>query len=362
MKIGGRNVVGIAALTMLLAIATHSTRSQLPDSPLPPPRDRETIPGVDVTYGDVMVTNGERVRLIVTRPVNTVGPLPVAFLVGWLSCDSVSWPNGPKFGFAHLMIQIARESGFMTVRMEKPGVGDSTGPPCASLDFQQELSAYRAAFAALARLPGVDPSRIFLVGMSNGAGFAPLVANGSSVKGYVFIGGWVKTWYEHMLEHERRRLALVGRAPGEINAAMGRFATFYELFLIERLTPGEVILRHPELKRDWYDDKDGQYGRPAAFFQQLQALNLADAWSKVKVPVLVVQDEYDWVMSADDHTMVAELVEKNGAGLATLIFAPKTSHTFEVLPDMRASYDGSGPYNADVGARVVRWLRERALH
>jgi pimeloyl-ACP methyl ester carboxylesterase len=174
------------------------------------------------------------------------------------------------------------------------------------------------------------------------------------------IGGWVKTWYEHMLEHERRRLALIGRTPGEINGAMAHYETFYQLFLIERLTPGEIVRRHPEVKRDWYDADDGQYGRPAAFFQQLQALNLAEAWSKVKVPTLVVHGEYDWVMSAEDHRIIAELVARNGAGLSTLIEAPKTTHVFETLPDARGALERSGPYNAEAGGRIVRWLREEA--
>lgn len=349
----------VAVATMFVA-AVVAAAVETMNAPLPPPREREIIPGVDVTYSDAPVANGDRVRLIVTRPRGATGPLPAVFLVGWLSCDSVSWPKGPPFGFAHALIQIARESGSMTVRMEKPGVGDSRGPPCAKLDFDRELAAYRAAFAATVRLPGVDPERVLLIGMSNGGGVAPLVPEGHAVRGYVVIGGWVKTWYEHMLEHERRRLALAGRAPGEINAAMAHYATFYQLYLIDRLTPGEVIRRHPEFKRDWYDADDGQYGRPAAFFQQLQALNLADAWNKVNVPVLVIHGEYDWVMSSDDHRMIADLVARNGASLSTMVEAPKTNHVLETLPDARAAFEGNGPYNTEIGEQIVRWLREHA--
>jgi pimeloyl-ACP methyl ester carboxylesterase len=351
-------------LRIAAAFSIAATATMLPaqetGSPLPAPRERETIPGVDVAYTDAAVPNGDRVRLIVTRPQGASGALPAVFLTGWLSCDSVSWPKGPPFGFAHALQRIARDSGYVTVRMEKPGVGDSRGPPCAALDFQRELAAYRAAFAAAAKLPGVDPARIVILGMSNGGGFAPLVPQGRPVRGYIVVGGWVKTWYEHMLEHERRRLALTGISAGDINAAMADYETFYHLFLIEGLTPGEAIRRNPALKRRWYDADDGQYGRPAAFYQQLQKLNLAEAWSKVSVPTLVIHGEYDWVMSADDHRIIASLVNRNGASLATLVDAPKTSHVLEVLPDERAMLEGSGPYNAEITALMVRWLRERA--
>jgi pimeloyl-ACP methyl ester carboxylesterase len=278
-------------------------------------------------------------------------------MVGWLSCDSVNWPRVAPFGFAHLVHWIAREPELMTVRTEKPGVGDSRGPPCAQLDFERELAAYRAAFAAVTRMPQVDAHRIVMLGLSNGGGFAPLVAESTPVAGYVVVGGWVKTWYEHMLEHERRRLALTGRAPADINAAMARYETLYHRFLIEGMTPGAAVRADPSLKPYWYDRDEGQYGRPARFFQQLQALNLAQAWSGVHAPTLVVHGEYDWIMSADDHRIIADIVRHNGAQ-ATLIEAPHTNHVLEVLADPRAALDGSGAYNAEAGTQIVRWVKE----
>ncbi|HTL91702.1 MAG TPA: alpha/beta hydrolase [Steroidobacteraceae bacterium] len=190
-------------------------------------------------------------------------------------------------------MDIARESGYVTVRTEKPGVGGSVGPPCARLDFERELAAYRAAYAAAVALPGADKARVVVVGMSNGGGFAPLVPDLHEPCGYVVIGGWLKTWYEHMLEYERQGLLLAGTSPGEVNAALARYETFYELYLIEGLTPVEVLRRHPEMRRDWHDAEDGQFERPAAFFQQLQRLDVAAAWSRVRVPVLAIHGEYD---------------------------------------------------------------------
>jgi pimeloyl-ACP methyl ester carboxylesterase len=339
--------------------ASVAFASAAADDALPPPAARETLPGVDVVYTDVAVPNGDRVRLILTRPRGANGALPAVFVVGWLSCDSVSWPRGAPFGFAHLVHQIARESGTVTIRMEKPGVGDSRGPRCAELDFERELAAYRAAFAAVVRMAQVDARRVFLLGLSNGGGFAPLVAQETPVAGYVVVGGWVKTWYEHMLEHERRRLTLTGRAPADVNRAMAHYATLYERYLIEGLTPGAVVRQDPTLRADWYDADDGQYGRPARFFQQLQAQNLAQAWSSVRAPTFVVHGEYDWIMSADDHRIIADIVRRNGAQV-TLVEAPRTNHVLEVLPDAHAALDGNGPYNVEVGSQIVRWVREQA--
>jgi pimeloyl-ACP methyl ester carboxylesterase len=327
---------------------------------LPVPMERESIPGTEVIYSDAAVDNGDRVRLIVTRPQGSQQPLPVAFLVGWLSCDSVNWPKGPPFGLAHAWIEIAQQSGYMTVRMEKPGVGESVGPPCAKLDFERELAAYRAAYAAAVALPGADTARVVVVGMSNGGGFAPLVPDRHEPCGYVVIGGWLKTWYEHMLEYERRRLSLMGASAGEVNAALARYEVFYELYLIEGMTPGEVLRRHPEMRADWHDAEDGQFERPAAFFQQLQRVNVAEAWSHVRVPVLAIHGEYDWIMTAEDHREMVRMSASQGARMSRVIEAPKTSHLLERLETAKSAVEGSGEYNAEVGAEIVSWLRALA--
>ncbi|HYM43151.1 MAG TPA: alpha/beta hydrolase [Steroidobacteraceae bacterium] len=329
---------------------------------LPPPTQRESIPGAEVSYLDSPVGNGDRVRIIVTRPQGARGPFPVAFLVGWLSCDSVSWPQGPMFGLAHAWIDIARGAGYMTVRMEKPGVGDSVGPPCAKLDFERELAAYRAAYVVAMSLPDADATRVAVVGMSNGGGFAPLVPDRHEPRGYVVIGGWLKTWYEHMLEYERRRLTLAGTSPGEINATLARYETFYELYLIEGMTPGEVLRRHPEMRRDWQDADDGQFGRPAAFFQQLQRTNVAEAWSRVRVPVLAVHGEYDWIMSADDHREMVRMSISRGMSMSRELEAPRTTHLLERVDDAKEALEGSGAYNAEAGAEIVAWLKALAEH
>jgi dienelactone hydrolase len=79
---------------------------------------------------------------------------------------------------------MAQIPGFATVRREKPGVGDSEGN-CAATDFTTELTAYRQALRHLQDYPFVDRNRIFLFGMRNGGGFAPLVPDGQPLKRYV---------------------------------------------------------------------------------------------------------------------------------------------------------------------------------
>jgi hypothetical protein len=52
----------------------------------------------------------------------------------------------------------------------------------------------------------------------------------------------IKTWYEHMLEIERRRLTLAGHGAAELNTLMKRVEEFYSGYLLDRL-PLSTIAR-----------------------------------------------------------------------------------------------------------------------
>lgn len=82
------------------------------------------------------------------RPKSSTGKVPVLFFVGWLSCDSIENPQGEPDGSA-LIIRLIEQSGYRTVRTEKPGAGDSQGTPCDEAAFQSELEGYQAAFDSM---------------------------------------------------------------------------------------------------------------------------------------------------------------------------------------------------------------------
>ena len=297
----------------------------------------EQLEGLETIHGHVANGRGSNVQTILTRPEATRGRLPAVMLVPWLSCDGIELRSGKLDGMNELSKRIATSSGLAYLRVEKPGLGTSGGPPCSQADFQTELSGYRAALAMLRAHPWVEPSRIVLIGMSNGGGILPIVAGDTPVAGFIVINGWSKTWFEHMMEQLRRGPELRGRKPGEVSAAMGGYAELYAGYLIERKTPGEVVKAKPKLAPLWDDEPAHQYGRPSAFFHQLQELNLADAWSKVGVPTLAVWGEYDWIMSRDDHERIIALVNRNKPGAGRLMVVPKMTHFVAVYDNAEQS-------------------------
>ncbi|MBS0419481.1 MAG: alpha/beta hydrolase [Proteobacteria bacterium] len=316
----------------------------------------EAYPGIIVAYDAIRDAAGQRLRLIATHPDRPTAKFPVIFVVGWLSCDTVEAPPGTTDGTQLMLQAIAQTPGFAMVRLEKPGVGDSDGD-CAKTDFVAELAAYRLAFRHLADYTFVDPDKIFLFGLSNGGGFAPLVPDGAPVRGYVVDGGWIKTWFEHMLEIERRRLELAGHPPEEINALMRSVATLYSAYLLDRQSPHQIFANHPDLRNLWDGPDDQQYGRPITYYQQLQDLNLLAAWSAVRVPVLALHGEYDWIMSRGDFQLLVERVNHNKPGSAEFVELPHTGHTFEHYASLQSAFDAKQlPFDPAIAQLVRDWF------
>src|SRR5437667_1731963 len=274
-----------------LTLAATAVSKELPRKTKPP---RESYPNADVIYDSVTAPDGKRLRTIITKPPAAKGKLPVIFVAGWLSCDSVEAPAETKDESGLVFRGLAQMPGFVLFRMDKQGVGDSEGV-CGETDFDSELAGYRAAFRVLKNYDFIDTRRVYILGISNGGGFAPLVpetdAEQAHVRGYVSVGGWVKTWFEHMLEIERRRFGLMGKSPGEVNERIKGAATLYQEWLTKDRAVDDIVKEQPQLGELWPEGKDHGhlYGRPLAFYEQLQSLNLADAWSRVKAPTYVLR-------------------------------------------------------------------------
>jgi pimeloyl-ACP methyl ester carboxylesterase len=350
----------IFAIT-LLAVAWDAPAEPLPRKS----KANESYPNVEVLYDFVTAPDGKRLRMIVTKPKAAKVKLPVVFLAGWLSCDSVEAPADTRDASGLFLRGLAQLPEFSLARMDKQGVGDSEGD-CATTDFDAELAGYRAAFRALKNYDFLDPGQIYILGMSNGGGFAPLIpqsdAEQQQVRGYVSVGGWVKTWFEHMLEIERRRFSLMGKSPAEVNDRMKKAATLYHEWLIKGRHVDAIIKEAPELTELWPAGNDHAhlYGRPLAFYEQLQKLNLAAAWSNVKVPALILHGQYDWIMSREDPELMAQYVNATRPGLARFMEVPEMGHTFQHYLSMSDAFaDKTAAFETRHVQLVSGWLKEQ---
>ena len=320
------------------------------------PIPKEVHSNTNVEYG-ILNHKGDLLSTIVTTPKEKrKKKYPAVFLVQWLSCDAIEISGNPADGMEDVIKSFANNPDIIFYRVERSGVGHSKGTACGDLDAKREIETYKKALAELKKRPDVDQSKIFILGLSLGTSIAPVIGEGQNISGYMVSGGATKTWYEHMLEFERNRLELSGNSPDKVNTSMRDFSDFYLQYLVKKKTPEQIISTNPSYKELWYDDPRHQWGRNVKYYQQIQDLNFEEAWSQVKVPMLVLYGEYDWVMSLRDHQMIKDITGND----TELIVLPKTGHLLNTYPTLKDAFeDKIGKINPEAYSTMKQWLENR---
>jgi dienelactone hydrolase len=328
------------------------------------PHAAESHPGLKTEYGELLPGDGARLRTIVTKPERATGRLPAVLFVQWLSCDSIELRPNAQDGWSVMIRRLISESGMLWQRTDKSGVGESTGTPCAQLDYATELAHHRAALRQLQARPDVDPRRIVVFGASMGSNYAPLVAADQDVAGVVVWGGGATTWFERMLRFERNALELGDTDPQALASEVNARAAYFARYLLKGESPAAIAASDPQLGEVWKrivgTSDTGHYGRPFAFHQQAQRQNWAGAWARVRAPVLVLYGEYDWFESHDAAQLISTIVNDRKPGSATFRELPQTDHHFARYASRRDAFrEKEGKENAAPAVRaILSWLAQ----
>lgn len=321
-------------------------------------RPRETSEDFEVIYGTVE-SRGSRLRTIVTKPKGD-GPFPALFLIQGVGMATVDNPPGVLSSYRTIVGDLTR-NGFATLRVDKPGVGDSEGGPAGEVDFDAELDGYRQALKALRGMPFVDRGRILLFGHSMGGVMAPLLSAEEPVKGIAVYGTLAVNWVEYMVPNVRRQLELRGEDPGEIDRAMRAEAAIQHLLFFEGLEPAEVIAKHPEFQGRLAEAMpDGRHfvGRHLGFFRQLARQDLGGAWSRCGARVLALWGAADFVSAEEDHARIARIVNLDGSERGEFRRLEGIDHGFNKAGSQEDSIHDPGP--GEFNPLIVETLSEWA--
>jgi pimeloyl-ACP methyl ester carboxylesterase len=103
-----------------------------------------------------------------------------------------------------------------------------------------------------------------------------------------------------------------------------------------------------------------QYGRPVRFHHEAQRWNWPEAWSRVRVPVLVIQGEYDWIMPEEEHRRITRSLSPAVRRRATYVNVPRMGHDFLLYPSPEEAFGGTnGRFDRAVSDTILGWLRGR---
>lgn len=318
----------------------------------------EKHPNISTLYESFTSDYGIKQRAIITRP-KANKKLPAILVLQGLSCSSIEKLPNRKSNFIRLLNDLVEKSGMVVMRVEKPGMGDSEGN-CSETDFKTELNGYEKAVQLLKAKDYVDSSKIIVYGNSMGSALAPYMANKYNLAGVISDGTYMRTWFEHMLEIERRIREIQGDDQSTITKKMIQaYIPLYYGMLVEKRSYEDLITENPLLGEYNYHGLNHMYGRPMAFYHQLQDFDIAGEWQKLKVPARIRWGTNDWIMSEYDNDLIVSVLESVGHEDHILYKYPKMDHWLTLHENYSDSFNFKpGKWEEKISQQVIDWAKE----
>lgn len=311
------------------------------------------------TVYDEVVSNGHRIRTFVTKP-KMAGKHPVFFWIQGIGTGSVDFPLSTK-NYMAPFIKAFADDGYVTVRVEKPGVGDSEGGPAKLVGYDEELDIYRQAFRALDRYDFVDRKNVFVFGHSMGGCHAPLVGMEQPIRGIVSYGTVSNSWLEWEIRSPRIQSPLGGKSRAEVDREVRQTTQFYNYLFNEKRSIDWIKTNHPELKE--FAEASSPDGvmlgdRSIQYMQEVNDKNFCDAWAKLgNTKVLALFGENDWISLREDQTQVADTVNAAHPNHAEFQVLPEMDHLFSKCTSMQDSFGKFGKPGAEFNPEIVRVVK-----
>lgn len=329
------------------------------------------VPAIDgrvMELGEVTLPSGIRVRTQLARPnsdrLTRDGKAPAMMMLQGIPCitnDTFSSTISP----IGQLYKILNDAGFAIYLVEKPGTGDSEGESCATGGFNVEVEAFRAAALELAKIPGIDASRLFGVGISMGAIQIPLIAREAGFKGIVTWGGAVSPFYDYLMATFRRRFVLQDTPAAETEPLLRVWRKVLAAAFVDRLDRAAIAAKMPE-ELKVFEESAGSLdeigGRSLKFGQECDEAPVTAGWQAYEGELLALHGEFDWVSEDYDDALSAFIVNQNKPGSAAFEVLPGLDHTMTTHTTLADSFPNlmKGGQSDLFQKRASEWLIARA--
>lgn len=107
------------------------------------------------------------------------------------------------------------------------------------------------------------------------------------------------------------------------------------------------------------------YPVAAPYMQEVAALNIAEPWSRINVPVLVLYGTADFVTAEAEHRRIVDMVNAARPGSVSFQILQGMDHHLELMGTPQEAYDRrvkrheDGPYAKELSIDVLAWLCAR---
>ncbi|WP_299212486.1 alpha/beta hydrolase [uncultured Aquimarina sp.] len=315
---------------------------------------------VETLYETITNDFGIKQRTIITIPKGKRNQKnPSIVLIQGLSCSSIEKYSSRSNNWVKLIQDLVENSNMVVMRIEKPGVGDSEGD-CGKTDFLTELNGYESAIKKLKSKPYVDSSKVVVYGNSMGSALAPYLATKFSLAGVISDGTFFKSWYEHMLEIERRILEIEDKTQEEIYNLMNTiYIPLYYEMLVKKRSFEDVLKDNPTYVKYHRQGLQHMYGRPMNYYHQVQDFNFAKHWENIKVPVRIRWGTNDWIMTENDNDMIISVLKAKNHKNHKLYKYKDLDHWSTIHPDYTSSFNFKpGTWEKKISQQIIDWTWE----
>jgi uncharacterized protein len=247
---------------------------------------------------EISIRSGEHTLAGTLTVPGGAGPFPAVLLVpGSGPVDRDSNVRRLRLDITGQLARALAGSGFATLRYDKRGVGASTGD-FRTAGFLENADDAEAALEVLAAAPGVDPERILVLGHSEGALLAGMIAARSGVPAGVVLLSGSATPGEELLRWQTRQIAPT--LPAAVRAVLRLLRTDLEK---------RVARNHERIKATTTDVARVDGARlNARWHREFMAYDPRTDLSRIQVPVLAVTGTKDLQTPVDDLAAIADTV------------------------------------------------------
>ena len=237
--------------------------------------------------------------------------------------------------------------GIAVLRYDDRGVGQSTGDylDADEADFVRDAGA---AVEFLSRQEGIDPRRIGLLGQSEGALIAAMLAGEDERVAFVVsLGGPAVRGYDLLLQQTRRAAEAEGMSADEVEQVAEEQRRLFDLVIAEAWDKLEQEVRDitrkrlealPKWKKLLLGDLDkfaAQRTAQSMFvfktdrYQFLLKHDTSQDWAKIKVPVLAMFGNLDVQCDAEQNRKgIEQAMQRGGNARLSVHVIDDANHLF----------------------------------
>ena len=323
---------------------------------------KEQSDELDIEYTS-FPTGDIYLRAVITSPQNSSKKkLPALLIVTALG--SYRLIASPYYVLHRELAYEVAKAGFRVIRFEQRGFGDSEGEDFRTKDFETEVKDNLAAVDYLMNREDVDENSVFVFGHSTGGVVAALVASQRPLAGVIPSCTMGRTYFERIMETLRTQGELKGSSGEEIEKTIKKYISLIVPVSLGESLP-EIIEKAPEATDLVNGNGRIMDDRNAAYWHQQLNVNLANTYSKITEPVLIVYGTSDFLTQLACHETIRDVLTASGNSDFTLEVIPNLDHAYALAKDMKESFENYKTYNfkknPDVYENIVEWLKNHTI-